>query len=119
MSAARILLSLGHVDGYDDCDLRVARNCCRNQHCPRCQGAAARGRLAGRVSDLLPIGYFHVVFTPPAEIGDIALHNKTARRRPPGSLDGLGALACAPTWPSWNELMTGGLLCACAYLGRV
>ena len=54
-----------------------------NQYCPRCQGAAARGRLAERVSDLLPIGYFHVVFTPPAEIGDIALHDKTARRRLP------------------------------------
>ena len=63
----------GHVDGCDDCGhVRVAYNSCRNRHCPRCQGAAARAWLAERVADLLPVGYFHVVFTLPAEIADIA-----------------------------------------------
>jgi hypothetical protein len=67
----------GHVDGCDDCGyVRVAYNSCRNRHCPRCQGAAARAWLAEREADLLPVGYFHVVFTLPAEIGDIAWQNK-------------------------------------------
>jgi hypothetical protein len=67
----------GHVDGCDDCGhVRVAYNSCRNRHCPRCQGAAARAWLAERKADLLPIGYFHVVFTLPAEIADIAWQNK-------------------------------------------
>lgn len=46
------------------------------QHCPKCQGAAARTWLAAREADLLPVGYFHVVFTVPAEIADIAWQNK-------------------------------------------
>ncbi len=49
---------------------------CRNRHCPKCQGAAAREWLAAREADLLPVGYFHVVFTLPAEIADIAAQNK-------------------------------------------
>ena len=48
----------------------------RHRHCPKCQGAAARTWLATREADLLPVGYFHVVFTLPAEIGAIAFHNK-------------------------------------------
>jgi hypothetical protein len=67
----------GHVEGCDDCGyLRVAYNSCRNRHCPKCQGAAARAWLAEREADLLPVGYFHVVFTLPAEIVDIAWQNK-------------------------------------------
>ena len=67
----------GHVDGCDDCGyIRVAYNSCRNRHCPKCQGAAARAWLAEREADLLPVGYFHVVFTLPAEIADIAWQNK-------------------------------------------
>ena len=67
----------GHVDGCDDCGyLRVAYNSCRNRHCPKCQAAAARAWLAERKADLLPVGYFHVVFTLPAEIADIAWQNK-------------------------------------------
>jgi hypothetical protein len=67
----------GHVDACDDCGyLRVAYNSCRNRHCPKCQGAAARAWLAEREADLLPVGYFHVVFTLPAEIADIAWQNK-------------------------------------------
>jgi len=67
----------GHVEGCDDCGhLRVAYNSCRNRHCPKCQGAAARAWLAEREADLLPVGYFHIVFTLPAEIADIAWQNK-------------------------------------------
>ena len=67
----------GHIDGCDDCGyVRVAYNSCRNRHCPRCQGAAARAWLAEREADLLPVGYFHVVFTLPAEVADIAWQNK-------------------------------------------
>lgn len=69
----------GHVEGCDDCGhLRVAYNSCRNRHCPKCQGAAARTWLAEREADLLPVGYFHVVFTLPAEVAEIAWQNKSA-----------------------------------------
>ena len=67
----------GHVEACEDCDhRRIAYNSCRNRHCPKCQGAAARSWLAAREADLLPVGYFHVVFTLPAEIAAIAFHNK-------------------------------------------
>jgi hypothetical protein len=69
----------GHLEGCEDCGhLRIAYNSCRNRHCPKCQGAAARRWLAAREADLLPVGYFHVVFTVSAEIADIAFQNKTA-----------------------------------------
>ena len=54
----------------------VAYNSCRNRHCPKCQGAAAREWLAEREAELLPVGYFHLVFTLPAPIADIAYQNK-------------------------------------------
>ena len=54
----------------------IAYNSCRNRHCPKCQGAQARAWMADREADLLPVPYFHVVFTLPAEIGDIAYTNK-------------------------------------------
>ncbi len=67
----------GHLEGCEDCGhRRIAYNSCRNRHCPKCQGAAAREWLAAREADLLPVGYFHVVFTLPAEVADIAFHNK-------------------------------------------
>ena len=67
----------GHVEACEDCGhWRIAYNSCRNRHCPKCQGAAARTWLAEREADLLPVGYFHVVFTLPAEVADIAFHNK-------------------------------------------
>lgn len=67
----------GHVEACTDCGhWRIAYNSCRNRHCPKCQGAAARVWLAEREADLLPVGYFHVVFTLPAEVADIAYHNK-------------------------------------------
>src|SRR5271156_1429167 len=49
---------------------------CRNRHCPRCQGAAARAWLAERQAELLPVPYYHLVFTLPAAIADIAYHNQ-------------------------------------------
>ena len=67
----------GHIEACEDCGhLRIAYNSCRNRHCPKCQGAAARTWLAEREADLLPVGYFHVVFTLPAAIADIAFQNK-------------------------------------------
>jgi hypothetical protein len=67
----------GHVEACEDCGhWRIAYNSCRNRHCPKCQGAAARTWLAERKADLLPVGYFHVVFTLPAEVADIAFQNK-------------------------------------------
>src|ERR1700738_2419961 len=51
---------------------------CRNRHCPKCQGAAAQEWLAEREAELLPVPYFHVVFTLPAAIADIAYQNKAA-----------------------------------------
>jgi hypothetical protein len=67
----------GYVEACEDCGhWRIAYCSCRNRHCPKCQGAAARTWLAEREADLLPVGYFHVVFTLPAEIADIAYQNK-------------------------------------------
>ena len=69
----------GHVERCVDCgEERVAYNSCRNRHCPKCQGAAARDWLAAREADLLPVPYFHVVFTLLAEIAAIAYQNKAA-----------------------------------------
>ena len=69
----------GHVERCEDCaHERVAYNSCRNRHCPKCQGAAARQWLEEREAELLPVPYYHVVFTMPAAIGAIAFHNKAA-----------------------------------------
>jgi hypothetical protein len=68
----------GHVARCEDCAHTViAYNSCRNRHCPKCQGAAAKEWLAEREAELLPVPYFHVVFTLPAPIADIAYQNKT------------------------------------------
>jgi hypothetical protein len=67
----------GHVEACADCaHTRIAYNSCRNRHCPKCQGAAARDWLADREAELLPVPYFHVVFTLPAAIADLAYLNK-------------------------------------------
>jgi Putative transposase/Transposase zinc-binding domain len=69
----------GHVAGCAACGHRhVAYNSCKNRHCPKCQGPAARDWMAARAEDLLPVEYFHVVFTLPAEIARIAYWNKKA-----------------------------------------
>jgi len=68
----------GHVARCEDCAYTtIAYNSCRNRHCPKCQGAAAKRWLAERAAELLPVPYFHVVFTLPAPIADIAYQNKT------------------------------------------
>jgi hypothetical protein len=66
----------GHVARCKDCAYTsIAYNSCRNRHCPKCQGAAAKQWLADREVELQPTPYFHVVFTLPARIADIAYHN--------------------------------------------
>jgi len=67
----------GHVLCCEDCaEIQIAYNSCRNRHCPKCQGTAARRWLENRQADLLPVDYYHVVFTLPAPISDIAYQNK-------------------------------------------
>jgi hypothetical protein len=67
----------GHVARCEKCDhTRIAYNSCRNRHCPKCQGAAAQAWLADREAELLPVPYYHMVFTLPAPIADIAYQNK-------------------------------------------
>jgi hypothetical protein len=67
----------GHVLRCDGCGTQqVSYNSCRNRHCPKCQSAAAQRWLDARQADLLPVEYYHVVFTLPAPIADIAYQNK-------------------------------------------
>jgi Putative transposase/Transposase zinc-binding domain len=67
----------GHVERCENCSHTViAYNSCRNRHCPKCQGAAAQEWLAEREAELLPVPYFHVVFSLPSQIADIAYQNK-------------------------------------------
>ena len=69
----------GHVAGCAKCGHHhIAYNSCKNRHCPKCQGPAARDWMEARAEDLLPVEYFHVVFTMPAEIAQIAYWNKKA-----------------------------------------
>jgi hypothetical protein len=67
----------GHVARCEDCaHTLIAYNSCRNRHCPKCQGSAAKQWLAEREAELLPVPYFHVVFTLPTTIANIAYQNK-------------------------------------------
>jgi hypothetical protein len=67
----------GHTEACADCGLvRCAYNSCRNRHCPKCQGQAHAEWLAARQAELLPVPYFHVVFTLPAPVAEIAFQNK-------------------------------------------
>ncbi len=69
----------GHVAGCAKCGHHhIAYNSCKNRHCPKCQRPAARDWMEARAEDLLPVEYFHVVFTMPAEIAQIAYWNKKA-----------------------------------------
>lgn len=69
----------GHVAACGKCGHHhIAYNSCKNRHCPKCQGPAARDWMEARADDLLPVEYFHVVFTLPAGIARIALWNKRA-----------------------------------------
>ena len=63
----------GHVECCTECDfVRIAYDSCRNRHCPKCQGAARAAWLAKRQGELLPVLYFHLVFTLPAPAAEIA-----------------------------------------------
>ncbi len=77
IEACRTAALGGHVAACEDCArTEIAYNSCRNRHCPKCQGAAAAAWLTARQAELLPVAYYHVVFSLPAAIGDIAYHNK-------------------------------------------
>jgi hypothetical protein len=77
LSACRTAALGGHLEQCDRCNYRViAYNSCRNRHCPKCQASARFHWVADRVRDLLPVEYFHVVFTVPSELAAIALQNK-------------------------------------------
>jgi hypothetical protein len=68
----------GHVLRCDGCGVeQVSYNSCRNRHCPKCQSSAAKRWLDARQADLLPVEYYHVVFTLPAPIAEIAYQNKS------------------------------------------
>ena len=78
ITACRTAMLGGHVEQCDDCGAaRIAYNSCRNRHCPKCQGPARAQWLADRQGELLPVPYFHVVFTLPASAAEIAFQNKT------------------------------------------
>jgi hypothetical protein len=67
----------GHVARCGDCGhTAISYNSCRNRHCPKCQAGAAREWFQARATDLLPVAYFHVVFTLPAQVAAIAFQNK-------------------------------------------
>src|SRR5580658_3816062 len=77
VEACRTAVLGGHLERCEDCgETRIAYNSCRNRHCPKCQGLARAQWLADRHAELLPVPYFHVVFTVPAPIAAIALQNK-------------------------------------------
>lgn len=66
----------GHVEACDQCGHQVvAYNSCRNRHCPKCQGAACARWMQAREAELLPVPYFHLVFTLPNALGPLALQN--------------------------------------------
>jgi Putative transposase/Transposase zinc-binding domain len=77
ITACRTAALGGHIESCEDCGLtRIAYNSCRNRHCPKCQGAARGEWLAARQAELLPVPYFHVVFTLPPAAAEIAFQNK-------------------------------------------
>ena len=84
IEACRTAALGGHVEQCADCGLvRCAYNSCRNRHCPKCQGLARAEWLEARQAELLPVPYFHVVFTLPAPVAEIAFQNKARGLRHP------------------------------------
>ena len=76
IKACRTAALGGHVARCEGCThTLIAYNSCRNRHCPKCQGSAAREWLAQRETELLPVPYYHMVFTLPAPISDLAYQN--------------------------------------------
>jgi Transposase zinc-binding domain len=89
IEACRTAALGGHLQRCRKCGLtQIAYSSCRDRHCPKCQGSAAREWLAARQADLLEVEYFHVVFTLPQQIAALAYQNKAVctafclRRRP-------------------------------------
>ena len=79
ITACRTAALGGHAEACDDCGaMRIAYNSCRNRHCPKCQGLARAKWLTDRRAELLPVPYFHIVFTLPAPVAAIAFQNKAA-----------------------------------------
>ena len=79
ITACRTAVLGGHIDRCDHCTHeRISYNSCRNRHCPKCQALARAQWVEQRMSDLLPVPYFHVVFTLPNQLNDFALRNKKA-----------------------------------------
>ena len=77
IEACRTPVLGGHVEHCADCGLvRCAYNSCRDRHCPKCQSLARADWLEARQAELLPVPYFHVVFTLPTAVAEIAFHNK-------------------------------------------
>lgn len=65
----------GHIDACDGCgNLSISYNSCRNRHCPKCQGEKREDWIASREAELLPVPYFHVVFTLPSELNQVAVY---------------------------------------------
>ena len=58
----------------DDCNLTISYNSCRNRHCPKCQGKNREDWIQAREAELLPVPYFHLVFTLPDSINALAIH---------------------------------------------
>jgi hypothetical protein len=136
IAACRTAALGGHLDLCEDCGhARISYNSCRDRHCPKCQGLERDAWLEERLERLLPVPYFHVVFTLPAELGPLALGNKrvvfgilfkaassTLRRiaADPRHLGGeLGITAVLHTWgqnllfhPHLHCVVTGGGLSA-------
>jgi len=115
ISACRTAALGGHVEACDGCGAtRIAYNSCRNRHCPKCQGPARAVWLAARQAELLPVPYFHVVFTLPQPVAAIAFQNKrlvyailfraaakamtTLAANPRRLGAGIGGLAVLHTW---------------------
>jgi len=66
----------GHVDACTECGtLRVSYNSCRNRHCPKCQGQKREEWIQARNTELLPVPYFHVVYTLPEELNSFCMHH--------------------------------------------
>src|SRR5262245_2653578 len=77
IEACRTAALGGHVHRCKKCGrTEISYSSCRDRHCPTCQGSAARAWLEARQADLLPVEYFHVVFTLPQQIAAIAYQNK-------------------------------------------
>ena len=77
IEACRTSVLGGHVDECDTCGtIKVSYNSCRNRHCPKCQCLEKERWLESRKHEVLPVEYFHVVFTKPSELGPLSLRNQ-------------------------------------------